>query len=147
MVAYAVSENINRSPEEVFPYLADPMRWDWMAEGRADRLTDGPTRTGTRFRYSFQQRGKPIDLEIEVTEHEPNRRVAFKTVSDSAMRWDGVFSAEPTGTGTLVRSTGQIRLRGIRRLFEPLMGGEVRRGEAAELSRLKAMLEGMGGQA
>ena len=46
-----------------------------------------------------------------------------------------------------MRSTGQIRLRGIRRLFEPLMGGEVRRGEAAELSRLKAMLEGMGGQA
>ena len=146
MVAYAVSENINRSPGEVFPHLEDPMRWDWMAEGRTDRLTDGPTRIGTRFRYSFELRGKPIDLDIEVTQHEANRRVAFKTVSDSAMRWDGVFSVEPGGTGTLVRNVGQIRLRGIRRLMEPLMRGEVQRSEAAELGRLKAKLEAMGGR-
>jgi hypothetical protein len=32
MVAYAVSENINRSPGEVFPHLEDLMRSDWMLE-------------------------------------------------------------------------------------------------------------------
>lgn len=62
------------------------------------------------------------------------------------MRWDGVFSVEPEGTGTLVRSSGHIRLRGIRRLMEPLMRGEAARSEAAELSRLKALLEAAGGQ-
>lgn len=48
MVAYPVSKNINRSHGEVFPYLEDPMRWDWMGEARLDRLDDGPVRIGAR---------------------------------------------------------------------------------------------------
>jgi hypothetical protein len=35
-----------------------------------------------------------------------------------------------------------VGFKGWQRLLEPFMGGEVKRGEAAELGKLKALLEG-----
>jgi hypothetical protein len=45
------------------------------------------------------------------------------------------------GTATRIIGSGRLMLKGWRRVMEPFMGGEVRRGEAAELRRLKDLLE------
>jgi uncharacterized protein YndB with AHSA1/START domain len=136
-----VSQQINRSPEAVFPYLEEPIRWDWMREMRSERAAGATSGIGARYRVSMEEEGKPTTMELEVTELELGHRVAFRTVASTGMRWDGSFSVEPREGGTLVRSEGRIRLNGLRRLLEPLMGGEIKRGEAAELGRLKVMLE------
>jgi hypothetical protein len=59
------------------------------------------------------------------------------------MRWDGSYAVAPAGDGsTRVIGLGQVGLKGWQRLLEPFMGGEIKRGEAAELGKLKALLEG-----
>lgn len=59
------------------------------------------------------------------------------------MGWDGSYSVAHAGDGaTRVIGLGQVGLKGWQQLLEPFMGSEIRRGEAAELGKLKALLEG-----
>lgn len=145
MVRYAVSERINRAPEAIFPMLEDPARWQWMGDGSYERLPGGSGQVGTRYRASMQREGLDIDLLMEVVDHQPGRRIAFRTISGKGMRWDGSFAVEPEGQGSVVRSEGNIRLFGLRRLLEPMMTGEVRKEEQGELARLKTMVEAAAG--
>lgn len=71
-----------------------------------------------------------------------NRLLGYKTVSQGPMTWLGEFRLHAKGSAsTTVTAQGEIHLRGLWRLAEPLLAGEVRRGEAAELERLKRILE------
>ena len=60
------------------------------------------------------------------------------------MEWEADYTLEPQGpSSTRVIHSGQIRLNGLLKLFEPLMAGEVRSGEAKEVIKLKELLESM----
>jgi len=52
-----------------------------------------------------------------------------------------VNTIQPDGAGTRLTYAGEMSLRGWRRLLEPVMGGEIRDGEAKEAIRLKELLE------
>ena len=81
-------------------------------------------------------------MTFEVTEVEPNRRLAFKTVSKGSMQWDGGLTLEAQGPSTTrVVSVGQIRLGGAAKLMEGMMAGEIKKGEQKELEKLKELLE------
>ena len=55
--------------------------------------------------------------------------------------WLATTDLEADGTGTRMTYAGEIRFKGVQRLLEPLIRGEVSRGEAKEAERLKALLE------
>ena len=83
--------------------------------------------------------GRRIDADIEITDYEPARRLAFRTVA-GPVRPTGLYELEGTDGGTRVRFTLSAQLSGLKKAMSPM----VRRTMAAEvgnLDRLKQALE------
>ena len=141
MPSYRTSIRIARPVAEVFDYLKDVTAWStWMNVGSV-RTGGGETRVGMHAEGVMSE-GGGAPFTMEVTELEPGRAVGLRTLS-GPIDWAGRWEVRPVDSGTTeVTSTGTIRLHGLRRLLEPLMAGEVQKGEANELVRLRAVLEG-----
>ena len=142
MIKYRIEETINRPVDEVFPYLADPtLHPQWSPVSDVQVAPPGQMRVGTTVREMMKIGSKMAPFSWEVTEYSPGASFAFHTI-EGPMRWDGSYAVSPAGDGaTRVIGLGQVGLKGWQRLLEPFMGGEIQRGEAAELGKLKALLE------
>jgi uncharacterized protein YndB with AHSA1/START domain len=141
MIRYSSDVTINRPPRVVIDALLDPGRleqWTPMTEVEFD----GPGRpaVGTTGRFRMTEGPFKGFLEMEIVELDPDRKVVFH-VTHPALDWTSSSTAAPEGGGTRFTYAGELRLKGWRRLLEPIMAGEVRRGEASEAARLKALLE------
>lgn len=141
MIRYSSEVTIDRPPRAVYEALLDPERyaqWTPMTDMAFD--DDGPRRVGQRGH--FRMTGGPIKgrLEMEIVELEPDRKVAVR-VSHPSLDWLAVNTIRPEGEGSRLTYAGELSLRGPLRLMEPLMRGEVERGEAGEALKLKALLE------
>jgi uncharacterized protein YndB with AHSA1/START domain len=141
MIRYSSEVTIGRPPRAVFEALLDPAlypRWTDMVEVSFDGV--GPPVVGTTGRFRMAKGPIKGLLEMALTELEPDRRVVFH-VTHPELDWTAVSTLEQTADGTRLTYAGELRLLGWRRLLEPLMGREVREGEAEEARRLKALLE------
>ena len=100
MAPITESVEIERSPDEVFAYLDDLTRHGEWQESivSAEKLTDGPTRVGTRVRQTRRTPGGSQTFTYEVTEHDPPRRSSFRAI-DGAVRPVGTLAVEPVGDG------------------------------------------------
>jgi uncharacterized protein YndB with AHSA1/START domain len=142
MIRYSSEVTIARPPHEVFDALLDPARYAQWTD-MVDMSFDGAARPQVGTRGQFRLAKGPIKgmLDVELTELEPDRRVVFQ-ITHQTLDWRAVSVLEPAGTGTRLTYAGEIRLRGWRRLLEPMVAGEARRGEGGEALRLKELLEG-----
>ena len=142
---------IDRPPEEVFGFLSvrtnDPV---WMASVTESEWLDPaePMRVGRRGRMVMQAMGRREFLD-EVTEYEPGRRIAHRSVAGPMVIHTACL-AEPAGTGC--RATVRYepeRVPGgvVGRLTAPLTARMVRRTFLADLARLKDLLEAEAGVA
>jgi hypothetical protein len=105
-------------------------------------LTAGDLAVGSRYRYSIRKGPMAVEVVSRVASLEPGRRVEYVTEPGGSLDWNASLTFEALDASrTRVTSAGEIGLRGLRRLLEPLMAGEVRSGEAAELVNLKKVLE------
>ncbi len=141
MIHYSSEVTIARPPHAVYEALLDPglyPKWTDMVDVSFDGA-DTP-RVGTRGRFRLAKGPIKGTLEMEVTELDPDRRVVFR-VTHPSLDWTAVSTLAAAGSGTRLTYAGELRMRGWRRLLEPLAGREVRNGEAAEAVRLKALLE------
>jgi len=138
MIHYSVDITVDRPAADVFPYLADVNRHaSWMGTSESTALSEGSMRRGYRIRYVTEEG----EWELEVTDFRPGTGFTARTIS-GPMDWSGTFAVQPDGqSASRVTSNGTVALTGIRRLLEPLAGGEVRKKERAELERLKALAE------
>jgi Polyketide cyclase / dehydrase and lipid transport len=143
MIRYASEVTIARAPGEVFPYLVERERQALWSDVPMTPLTEGPLRAGSRMRLTFGKGPLSASLTLEMTAIDVNERTAFTTVSQGGIQWDGEYRLVPSaeGTGTRLSQQGTLRFMGLWRLAEPIVGAEIRRGEIAELERLKAVLE------
>jgi uncharacterized membrane protein len=134
---------IDRPVEEVGRYVADVERQtEWTDMTASRKLTEGPLRPGTQV-YAEVAMG-PIKLgwTWEVIDFDPVRGMSYRTISKSALGMDGSLRLSPHGpTTTRVDAVVEVRTRGLLRLLEPLMRGEIAPNEAGEFDRLKAVLE------
>ena len=143
MIKYRIEETINRPVHEVFPYLADPtLHPKWSPVSEVEVVPPGEMRVGTTVREKMKVGSKMAPFSWQVTEYSPGTSFAFHTDRGTdALGW--LVRGAPAGDGaTRVVGLGEVGLKGWQRLLEPFMGGEIRRGEAAELGKLKALLEG-----
>ena len=143
MIRYSSDVTIDRPPSAVFAALLDPdlyAKWMPMTDmsfedaGPIAGRPEGPVTTWPKVRSRAcstwrssswnQTAGSPIGS--------PSRRSSGRAVT----------SLRPDGAGTHVTYAGEMSLRGWRRILEPIMGGEVSKGEATEIRRFKALLEG-----
>ena len=109
--------------DETFAYLADfanAQVWD-PGVATADRLDAGPVGVGARYRLGVRlgRRGAPMEYRISV--FEPPARVVL-IGSGSGVTATDEIRFERTSAGTLVDYTADIRLRGVLRLIQPLLG-------------------------
>jgi hypothetical protein len=94
------------------------------------------------MRLTFGRGPLHTTLDLETSAFEPNARMAFTTVSTGGIQWEGAYDLMPADDGTRVRQQGMLRFGGLWRVLEPIIGAEIKRGELAELERLKQVVEG-----
>ena len=141
MIKYSSEVTIDRPPQAVYEALLDPglySRWTDMVDVTFDG--EGEPAVGTKGRFRMAKGPIKGLLEMELTELDPDRRVVFH-VTHPDLDWTATSTLEPAGSGTRLTYAGELRILGWRRVLEPLMGREVRQGEAEEAKRFKALLE------
>lgn len=136
---------IHRSPEEEFAFFDDRTNdRRWMASVVESEWFDpaAPTGVGRRGRMVMEAMGRR-EFADEVTEYEPGRLVAHRSVSGPMVIHTACI-AEPAGEGCRVTVTyNPERLPGgvLGRMMAPLTSRIVRRNYRADLARLKDILE------
>lgn len=142
MVPYSSEVTIARPPSEVFPWLVEPGKQAQWSDVPMQLLTEGPLRQGSRMRLSFGRGPLHASLDLEITSLEPHAKMAFTTVSHGGIHWEGGYDLAPAeGGGTRLAQQGMLRFSGLWRVLEPIIGAEIKRGEIAELERLKEIVE------
>jgi len=147
MPSYRTSTVLARPVAEGFEYLIKVSAWsEWMSVEGVHSLDEGPVRVGLRAEGQMREGKRTDTFGVEITQFEPGRLIGFKTTS-GPIDWSGSWEVRPMDSErTEVIATGDMRLQGLRRLLEPLMAGEIRKIEAAELVKLRTQLErGSGG--
>ena len=143
MINYTSDVILNRSVEQAYKLVTDVARFDDWTDMTGTHLVSGnDLKIGSQVETTIKMGPMKQPMVFQVTDHEENRRLGFKTVSKGAVEWDAVYTFEPQGPATTrMTSSGQLRFSGLLKLLEPLMAGEVRSGEAKELVKFKELLE------
>jgi uncharacterized protein YndB with AHSA1/START domain len=102
-VPEVVNEAVIRAPaERIFSLVEQAERnVEWVPGlDVSERLTPGPTRVGTRFRFVTRVPGLPLPLDStdEVVAYEPNRLIRFTNVR--GVSHEGYWRFEPLPAGT-----------------------------------------------
>lgn len=147
MIHVTGSVDINRVPDQVFAFLADPANApQWQSElTHSELLTPGPVRVGSQFKETVRFLGRPIELICDYVEVEPGRQMVFRSDNSKTMQFDVTFLVEARGpAASHVTVTSNTALGGVLRLLEPLFAGEIKNASRNELRQLKAALEAAG---
>ncbi len=143
MITFETEQTIGRSADDVWAYAADILRHpEWMGVTDARIVQGTGSEVGARAIERIKMGPRTVDVEFTVAESIPARRLRWTVAGRSPLRGDVTLDLEALAAGqTRAVWSGSIGMNGLLRLLEPLMAGEVKSGEAAELRRLKANLE------
>jgi hypothetical protein len=143
MARAELSVVIDRDPEDVFAFVADPAnnpKWRaYVVE--SGWLDEGPMRIGRRGYQTSRILGRQMTVEAEIVEWDPPRYVCWQAVQGGATvrSWVGV---EPKGSGCIVTGGAEGALNGpIGRLLTPLAVRMMTRQARSSVQKLKADLE------
>lgn len=147
MITYESDSLVTRPPDEVFDAVVDIARWGEWTDMR-DIRPDGPAGAAIGSTGTFTLPGSPFrgPLRYEVTTFDPGRTVGYR-ITHPALEWLAEVGVEPVDGQSRLFTRGSMRLKGLRRLLEPMIAREVRSAEAGELMRLKGVLESGAGVA
>ena len=142
MTRYEAQAEIARSADEVWRYAADIVRHpDWMSVSSARVLSGDGAQVGARG-VGRQVLGPiQVDIEFEVAEAEPGRRLQWRS-TDPRFDFVVTLDLEPVGPAdSRARYTAAIAMHGVWRLMSPLIALEGEKSFRAELARLKSRVE------
>jgi len=131
---------IARPRAEVFAFLADAENDPGWRTSVISIHRDGPLGVGARYaQQTAGPLGRPIAADIEVTEYQPETRVAFRAVAGPVRP---VGSYDFSGDNpTTVTFTLDATLAGIKKALMASMVQKTMDGETAALERAKNLLE------
>lgn len=132
---------IQRPPHEVFEYLANfenVPEWNY-AIVKTQKTSDGPVGVGTTYRQA-RSLPSPSEEAFEVTEFEPDRRLAIR---GDLGPFEGTltYDLESVPDGTKITNSADLQAHGLLKVAAPLAGGRVSAAVAANLQKLKEILE------
>jgi uncharacterized membrane protein len=144
MAPIVESIEINRSPEDVFAYVADLSRHgEWQDQIVSVHVeTDGPTRVGTRATDKRRMPGGTREITYEITEHDPPHKTSFRGVN-GPVRPVGTVTVEPLDGGARSKMTLEFDLKGqaLGVLIAPLARANARKEIPKSHQHLKEILE------
>jgi uncharacterized membrane protein len=134
---------IERPAADVWAYAADIVRHpDWMSVTNAALLHGTGSEVGSRGRERLALGPFMWDVEFEVAEAVPERRIVWRSVSGAPFDLEVSLDLEPTGPASTRATYGTaIQPHGLWRLLSPLMAAEGKAGPERELRRLKDNVE------
>lgn len=131
------------APDPAFAFVADfanAMHWD-PGVATSERIDAGPVGVGARYRLGVRLGGRVASMEYRITVFEPSRRVVLAGAGSGVSAIDEIrFS--PSGTGTRIDYTADIRLGGLLRLAQPFLGGQFARIGREALAGMQQALDG-----
>lgn len=142
MIRVSDSIAISRPPSQVFAFVVDLNNIPkYQAEVvKSTVVTPGPTKVGTRFTEVVKMGPMRATANCEVTELVPDKTMAFRAMS-SAINYEGRLLIEPADKGSKLTLAGTMQPRGLWKVLQPMLAGEVRRGVKEELVAIKGILE------
>ena len=140
MILYKSAVTIARPPEVIFPYLVEPALQAKWSDVPMRPLTDGPLGPGSQLEVTFGMGPLKARVVLLISAVEPGRRMTWQT-SEGKIEWEGEYLLVPSGESTELRQDGRLTFKGLWRLIEPLVGGEIKKGEVKELEKLKTVVE------
>ena len=139
-----VETTVARPRPDVAAWASDPandMRWIGALESvRVLGAAGEKIAVGDRVERVARFLGRRIRYVNEVVEHEPDRRLAMRSV-EGPFPMTVVYEWEDAGAGTRMRIRAGGDASGVFRVAGPLLAFMVRRGVARDLRRLRRALE------
>jgi uncharacterized protein YndB with AHSA1/START domain len=140
---FAITITIDKPPETVFAFLADPAKLPlWLEAVDHVAFADTPPRHGARFQMARSLLGGRVVNEVELVKFDPGRRVALESrTGPTPFRYE--YALNPTARGTRVRLVGRISAEGLPGPAASLDGIATqlfRRGMQRNLSTLEHLL-------
>ena len=135
------SITIDAPVKKVFAVWSDIERYsDWADPVLLrEKLTDGPTRIGTRFKCVDRWPGREVTFEMEITEYEDNKRLGASWSKPMKGQWTS--SLTPSEGGTRLDFKMEVRLPFPMRLLAPVMKRYARKQNRLFMLELKSQLE------
>ena len=142
MITFERAIIINRPPQEIFDYVADPANANkWQSQMVSVEWTsEGPPGVGSRQRAVSRFLGRDIDVISEFTVWDPPNQHSFKVV-DGPFQVEATMKFEAEESGTKVTMSGQSELSAFFRLAEGLIKKQMERQFDTNLEALKLLLE------
>jgi Polyketide cyclase / dehydrase and lipid transport len=133
---------IERPVEAVFDFVADQRNEPrFNPQMATSSLESGePIGEGSRFRTTFRSVGHLVPMTVEFTSYERPRRLGSRSRT-WAMLSEGELTFEPEGSGTRMRWSWDVQVRGPLRLADALVARMGDRQERRIWENLKALLE------
>ena len=142
MASVRVKRILKGPPSRIWPYLADAERWpEWMPGLTSSRVTNGKAEgKGRRQHLEISWGGHSGEIDLEITEWEPERRIGWVHISDRIQGVDKQFARDIRTSVILSPSAGGTEMS-FEGSWEPvgLMGKML--GKTLVQSRANSMFE------
>lgn len=124
MVVLREELDVDVPVEEAFAFVGDfanAQGWDPGVESSRN-ATGSPIGVGTRYDLIVIFGDRRLPMTYEVTVFDPPHRVVLKGTGSTVTAVDDI-RFDPTASGTRIRYTADLRLKGAARVAEPLFRG------------------------
>jgi len=141
MVKFSADLYVNRPVEKVFAWLTNAQnqaKFDKTSLAM-DLLTPPPWQAGSQFRELRNLGGRKTEVLSEIIKFEANKLFVIR--SKTGANWLGTWSFEPEKSGTRLRWTGQMTMKGFARLIEPIIARQMRSQIDEQFSALPRIIE------
>jgi uncharacterized membrane protein len=142
MIHLHVSTVIDRPAKQVFDFVSAPendFHWQYGTLAAA-RLPDGADRLGSFFRTIGHLLGHRLQGIFEVTEYEPNRKYAFRSIS-GPLHLRTCYTFEIASGSTMISITTQAHAASFLEMNERLLERKMKKQLKENLALLKDLLE------
>jgi uncharacterized membrane protein len=136
------SVEIKRPADKVFAYTTDAKSWSqWQSIiPQAEQTSQGAVGVGTTFKGKSHLMGLTMSWTAKTTECEPNKKFG-KNITSAGMLIEQHNTYGPTAEGVKFTITYDIKVRGVFKLFSPMMMSTMRKELRKSLGNLKSVLE------
>ncbi len=147
MATIEFQTQINAAPEVVFAYLSDLEKHpEWSHCMEIEKTSEGPVGVGASYRSKGKNFGITANETVEVTEHQPNERFAWRTTGAMGMKFGWSFELSPQEGGTLLIERFEPPSGLMGSFINLTAGSSTRKAMQEGLGRIKEKLEGTTGE-
>jgi len=134
---------IARRVEDVFAFVADFDNFTaWSTDVvKAELLTPGPTRVGTKARITRTVLGQPFVMDFELVTYEPNRAIGFRGAMLGVPFASRMDFAPLNGAGVEVTQSGEVIVPPLLFMVEPTARQVLGTTFENDLRKLKQLME------